>query len=329
LVEASEATWYVEEGIGEDRAIRIRGGEIVAARLDWPGGLTVGQVEDAQLISRTSGSPRGTARFASGEEALVDGLPRDASEGATLRLKVLRSAIGEAGRTKLAQARPTTDAPHPAPSLAEALEAEGEAVKRIHSLPVDGWEDLMADAFAREVHFAGGSLLLSPTPAMTLIDVDGTLAPPRLALDAVPAIAGALWRFDIGGSIGIDFPTLAEKSDRRAVDQALAKALDAWPHERTAMNGFGFVQLVARLERPSILQRVIRDRAGAAARLLLHRGEKVNDPGALLLTCHPALKAKLKQDWLTELAIRTGRQIRIETDPGLALEAGFAQSVSL
>ncbi len=329
MVKSPEAIWYVEEGIGENRAICISDGEIVAARLDWPGGLAAGQVEDARLVARTSGSSRGTARFLSGEEALVDGLPRDASEGATLRLKVLRSAIGEAGRTKLAQARPTADAPHPAPSLAEALEAEGKAVKRVHSFPIDGWEYLLTDAFAREVAFSSGSLLLSPTPAMTLIDVDGTLEPHRLALEAVPAIADALRRLDIGGSIGIDFPTLDEKAARRAVDQALAMALEDWPHERTAMNGFGFVQLVARLERPSILQRVTRNRTGAAARLLLRRGEKVNDPGALLLTCHPALKAKLSQDWLTELAIRTGRQIRIETDPGLALEAGFAQSVPL
>lgn len=323
------AEWLVEEGIGEDRAIQLSGDEIVAARLCWHEGLTAGQVEDAQLISRTSGSQRGTARFANEEEALVDRLPGDASEGAMLRLKVMRAAIGEAGRTKLATARPSNDALRPAPTLAQALEMDGHSVEIVHRFPISDWDDLASEAFTREIAFAGGSLLLAPTPAMTLIDIDGTLPSRQLALAAIPSIAATLRRMDIGGSIGIDFPTLSDKADRRAVDQALAEALADWPHERTAMNGFGFVQLVARLERASILQRLTRSRVGAAARLLLRRAEGVNDPGAILLTLHPALKTKLKQEWLDELTRRTGREIRVKTDPALALEAGFAQAVTL
>jgi ribonuclease G len=317
------AEWLVEEGIGEERAILLEGDEIVAARLQWPGTLAAGQVEDAKLVSRVSGSPRGTARFESGEEALVGRLPRDASEGAPLRLKITRAAISEAGRTKLAQARPTDEPPRPAPSLAEALQA-----RLVHRLPVSGWDELVADAFAGEIAFDGGSLILSPTPAMTLIDIDGALPPRQLALAAIPAIAATLRRLDIGGSIGIDFPTLSEKDDRRAVDQALAGALGGWPHERTAINGFGFVQLVARSERPSILHRIQSDRAGAAARLLLRRAEAVGEPGALLLACHPAVAAKLTENWLAELARRSGRTISVEPDPTLALEGAYAQAIS-
>ncbi len=329
MAEASDNTWYVEDGIGESRAVLIKDGEIAAARISWPGKLATGQVEDARLISRKAGSSRGTARFANGEEALVSALPRDASEGATLRLQVTRSAIGELGRLKLAQARPSKEAPRPAPTLAEALEAEGKAVKRVNRFPDGEWDELAGDAFSGEIAFDGGSLLLSPTPAMTLIDIDGTLPPAQLALAAVPAIAKTLHRLDIGGSVGIDFPTLSDKADRRAVDNELQSSLEGWPHERTAMNGFGFVQLVARLERPSILQRYTHGRTGAAARLLLRTAEKVSDPGALLLTFHPALKSKLSEDWLAELARRTGREIRVEIDPTLALEAGFAQAVPI
>lgn len=322
------AEWLVEEGIGESRAILIEGNAIAAARIDWPGALVAGQVEDAKLVSRSAGSSRGTVRFANGEEALADRLPKAASEGAAIRLIVTRASIGEAGRTKLAQARPTTEAPR-APTLAEALALEGHTARVVRRFPVEGWDDLLDEAFTREIAFDGGSLLLSPTPAMTLIDVDGHLSPARLALAAVPAIAAALRRFDIGGSVGIDFPTLEAKADRRAVDEALDEALAPWPHERTAMNGFGFVQLVARLSRPSLLQRAARNRTGMAARRLLRRAEGVTEPGALLLTCHPAIRAKLKEDWLAELARRTGREIRVESDPALALEAGFAQAVPL
>ncbi len=309
--------WLIEDGIGERRCALIEGGQIVAARIDLPGELTAGQVEDAVLIARTAGSARGTARFASGEEALVDRLPREASEGATLRLEVTRAAMAEAGRSKLAQARPTNAAARLAP-------LPGKVVPRF---PACDWDEVWDEAAQGMVAFPGGALHFALTPAMTVIDIDGTLRGRELALAAIAPLAAALRRFDLGGNIGIDFPTLEAKADRRAVDEALAAALADWPHERTAINGFGFVQLVARLTRPSLLHRIQLGRRDAAARRLLRRAEMVAEPGVLLLTCHHAVQAKLREDWLAELTRRTGRQVRLASDPKLALSAGFAQAV--
>ena len=138
----------------------------------------------------------------------------------------------------------------------------------------------------------------------------------------------ALAWFDLGGNIGIDFPTLADKTDRRAVDEALGAVLADWPHERTAMNGFGFVQLVARLEGPSLLHRFATARLGMAARMALRRAEIAAESGTgrvLALTVHPALKAKLMDAWLEDLTRRTGRAVEVTADPGLAIEAAHAQ----
>jgi len=318
--------WLVEQGIGEERALLVENGQALAAAIRWPGTLETGLVEDAVLVSRPRGSRRGTARFSSGEEALVDRLPANASEGATIRLEVTRPAMGERARGKLAQARPSDDSPRPAPTLAEQFGAQ--VVRRFER---GLWEEVLDEAWDGIQPFPGGSLHFSPTPAMTLVDVDGHLPPRELAVAAAQALAPAIARFGLGGSIGVDFPTLPDKAGRKAVGDtlnwSLAASLDGWNHERTAMNGFGFVQIVARLERPSLLHLLQLQPMQAGARLLLRRAEALADPGAILLTAHPAVLACLKPEWLEDLARQTGREVRIAADPALAARSGFAQIV--
>ena len=309
--------WLVEDGIGETRAILMDGDKVLAAKCRWPGELNAGQRVPAKLTSKRG--TRGTAVTAEGRELLVDKLPRDASEGSTLDLAITRAAMTERGRYKLPAARPA--------DLVSAGENIFENARHVHRFPAGAWEEVWHAASSGESAFDGGSLLFAVTPAMTLVDIDGDLDPRQLALAAVEPLATALGQFDLGGSIGIDFPTLEAKPDRKAVDTALGEALADWPHERTAMNGFGFVQIVARLEGPSLLHRFATGRIGMAARMALRRAEMVEGPGVTLLTVHPALKAKLKPEWLAELERRTARPVRIETDPGLAIEAASAQIV--
>ncbi|MFD2136294.1 hypothetical protein ACFSLT_16240 [Novosphingobium resinovorum] len=217
-------------------------------------GLTAGEVADAVLVSRRAGASRGTVRFDSGEEAFVDGLPKSASEGARQRVIVTRTAMAETGRYKLAQTRASDLALRPAPTLAESLRGGGLPVRKVRRFSDDPWPEIVAEALDGVIAFEGGSLVVTPTPAMTLIDIDGILPSPRWRWPPCPRSPTRS-----GGSTCLDrhrLPSLERKDDRRAVDDALAEALDHWPHQRTAMNGFGFVQLIARLERPSIPQRV-------------------------------------------------------------------------
>ncbi|QIG53377.1 ribonuclease [Altererythrobacter sp. BO-6] len=323
------AEWLVEEGIGEHRAIRLTKDGIEEARVQWPGAqLVVGEVADAILRQRLGEGSAGLVEFPNGQQAFGTLIPRRISIGALVRMRVTREAIAERGRLKLAQARHCEADARPALSLAEALREEGHDVEITRRFPASAdWDELWLDAARQQVDFHGGALLFAETPAMTLIDVDG--GPDRaIWSNAIPVMARALKRFDLGGNIGIDFPTVQDKSDRKVIDARLEECLQEWPHERTAMNGFGLVQIVARLERPSLLHRIARHRAAASARLLLRRAEAVEGAGAILLTCHPAVAAELKPEWLTELARRTGREVRIEPNPGLALEAPHAQIVT-
>ncbi|GGD88115.1 hypothetical protein GCM10011515_04670 [Tsuneonella deserti] len=320
----SAAGWLVEQGIGEERAVLYAAGRAIAARMRWPGALEAGMVADAVLVERVAGAPRGRARFKCGEEAVVDRLPSSASEGATLRLKVTRAALRERGRGKPAQARPSATEPRPAPMLANSL--PGATVVR--RFPDGAWDEIWSEAWDGIVPFTGGTLTFAPTPAMTLVDIDGLLPPRALALAAIPPLAGAIRRFDLSGSIGIDFPTLAARDDRKAVDAVFSTALGEWDHERTAMNGFGFVQVVARQAGPSLLHRLRFEPAGAAARMLLRRAEALEGAGALELNANPSVIATLAEPWLVELERRTGREVRTSADPSLALAAGHAQIVA-
>ena len=320
------AEWLVEQGIGEDRALLVVGENALAAAIRWPGSLEAGGVGDAVLVSRAKGSSRGTARFATGEEVLVSRLPRDAAKGAAIRLEITRPAMGERARTKRAQARPTDAIARPAPTMAEQTGG-----RIVHRFPQGLWEEVLEEAWDGVHDFSGGSLVFSPTPAMTLVDVDSAPSGPaarELALAAAQALGPALTRLDIGGSVGVDFPTLPAKADRKAVDDMLATALADRDHERTAMNGFGFVQVVSRLARPSILHRLQLQPMEAGARLLLRRAEETPLPGAILLTAHPGVLACLRAEWREVLARRTGREIRQQADPALAPRGSFAQAVA-
>lgn len=315
------AEWLVEDGIAERRAILVKNDRAIAAKLCWPGELNAGEVVRARVTARRSDSHRAVAHTERGQEILLDRVPREASEGSEHDIVVTRGSIAERGRFKQAQGRlrmHSADSVSPWP---------GKPARVVRRFPPGMWEDIWTAAATGEVAFAGGTLLFAVTPGMTVIDIDGELPARELALAAVPALAHNVRLFDLGGSIGIDFPTLPDKRDRRAVDEALSAALTDWPHERTAMNGFGFVQLVARLDGPSLLHRLAFRESDACARRLLRQAEMLQGAGRIQLTASPAVKAALRGEWLEELRRRAGCSVEVRVDPTIAPEAGHAQMV--
>ena len=163
------------------------------------------------------------------------------------------------------------------------------------------------------------------TPAMTLIDVDGYLDAEELAMRGAGEAAKAIRRLDIGGSIGIDLPTSGSKAARQVAAAAIDEHLPQ-PFERTAVNGFGFVQIVRPRSRASLIE-LAQDRAAFEARALLRRAA-LESPGSKRLVVHPAVAAVLERrtDWTQALSHQVGGAISLRPDPALPMSGGYAES---
>lgn len=309
--------WLLERGIGEARAARIVGGTIVEARI-LPEGITrAGTRLEARL--RRVGPP--TVAEAGGHEYLLPKGAKGISEGAALIIEVTREAIPGAEPWKRPLAIVTNEAaaapasldcdilPFPAPT-----DVLGEA----------GWWDLLEEARSGLVRFAGGELRISSTPAMTLIDVDGYLPPDELAVVGAAEAARAIGRLDIGGSIGVDLPTVGGKGQRQAIGEAVDAVL-AEPFERTAVNGFGFVQIVRPRLRPSLVE-LAQDRARFEARALLRRAA-FEPPGPKRIVAHPvAVKVlETRKDWIDALSRQIGGAVELRADASLPMSGGYAE----
>jgi hypothetical protein len=189
-----------------------------------------------------------------------------------------------------------------------------------------GWNDLLEEARGGTVAFAGGELRISPTPAMTLIDVDGYLPPDELAVVGAAAAAKAIRRLDIGGSIGIDLPTAGGKAARQAADAAIDAHLPQ-PFERTAVNGFGFVQVVRPWSRASLIQ-LAHDRTGFETRALLRR-TAFERAGGKRIVAQPAIIALLevRREWIQTLSRQVGGTIELRADATLPMSGGYAENL--
>jgi hypothetical protein len=304
--------WITERGIGETRFALVDGQRVLAAKIHLHGAAVAGLVLPARIIAVR---PQAIARDEEGTEYLLPKGTSGANEGEQVDIVVTRSTIPGSEPWKRPLARPALDG--------EGL-TDPVVAGAIGTIP-DEWNDIVEEARTGLVGFAGGELRLSPTPAMTLIDVDGTLPAKELALAGASAAARAVLRLDIGGSIGIDLPTIAGKADRQAVGEMIDAILPK-PFERTAMNGFGFVQIIRPRRRASLIE-LAQDRAAFEARALLRRVG--SETGAVRLVAHPAVVDILERQvtWLEELGRRIGGAVGLRADAAIAMSGGYAEPV--
>ena len=307
------ADFHLLERLGETRAAVVEDFRVVEMHIARDGdGLLAGARLPARL--KTKLGARGIAE-ANGEELLVEPWPAGATEGSTVTIEVTRAAWREPGRDRLAKARPTTMDPWPAPTLASALHARGHVLQP--GWPSDiaaQWDDAFESAELGRVSFDGGSLRLAPTPAFTTVDVDGhglaLLAP------ALKTLARTIRLWGLGGSIVVDCPA-ADRDQRQAAAELFDQAMGKLTFERTAINGFGLLQIVRPRPGPSVLERAQLDRPATRAIALLDSATRDTGTGPMRLVAEPATIRWLqaRPHLLETLARTTGRPADLRADP--------------
>ena len=222
------------------------------------------------------GARRALVEFAGGEGE-ISPIP-DCSEGSWLSAELIRSAFPEPGRWKRAVFRQAEARDFglgdfilsrwsdlTAIVCAGPMEAAqirsifGEACPeiRIDKAAID---DAQSDIWCErgitgEFVIDGGLLSIERTRAMTMIDIDGFGAAHAVNLTAARAIPWLLRLYSIGGQVGIDFLASANKAERAEIDAELGKGcVSLGQHERTAVSGFGFAQLVLPRPGPSVME---------------------------------------------------------------------------
>lgn len=344
-----------DAGPGEVRAGLVECGKLIEFRIfrlhvHSPLALTAGEEYSARIVSR-AGPNKALVILGNGVEAILQHAAQF-TEGQKLTVEITRAPVPEPGRWKLPMVRAVLETQplgrqpgdtrevifaramaNKADQLICATAATANelrdlvgSAKPIHINPqaiveVD-FDSLIEVAVIGEFPIDEGMLTIERTRAMTMIDIDGSGDAMMLNLSAAREIPRLLRLFDIGGQIGIDFLTLPDRKARLALDAVMADTCQMiGSHERTAVNGFGFVQIVRPRLGPSVFEILCETTPGrlsldSKAVALLRATAGSTGHGPRTLTAQPAIIDRILQwpDALIKLRSVLGVAIELVPD---------------
>lgn len=242
-----------DDAPGERRAALVENGVPVEIYMQRDTHWVLGEHGEGRIERKT---PSGAYILpSSGVELLVRG-KTNLPEGSVVTFEIVREAIAEPGRLKPAEAV-LTDALD-----FDSLDKAALWERRIATMALPISTKPLGDCFDEALSGASsvGDVLVSfqRTKAGLVFDVDGT--GDAFATNSVAAveIARLLRLYQVGAMVMVDFVSMESKGQRAEIVGIFdaAAAADSRPFERTAINGYGLMQIVRARPRPSVLDQL-------------------------------------------------------------------------
>lgn len=287
-----------DDAPGERRAAVVENGKIVEIHIQRDAYWVLSECGAGQIDRKT---PSGAYVVADDGSELLLRSKIAAPDGTRVMFEVIRESIAEPGRNKPAEVILRDGLPQ------GYLGKDALWDARLASLGQDMARGLIAEGF--DIAIAGQSQLgdvtvsFQRTKAGLVFDVDGIGEAFAINRVAAIEIARLLRLYQVGAMVMIDFISMEAKAQRAQIADIFdaASALDARPFERTAINGYGMMQVVRARPRPSVLDHLFGTRIATLsdetqAYWLLRAVAQSSGFGPRIVTARPEVATLLRSE---------------------------------
>lgn len=309
-----------DDAPGERRAAVVENENIVEIHIQRDALWALGECGVGRIDRKT---PSGAYVVADDGSMLLLRGKTNALEGARVMFEVTREAISEPGRIKPPEIMLRD-------SLDETVigkDALWDA--RLASLGQSAINASITEGF--DVAIAGQSQLgdvtisFQRTKAGLVFDIDGIGDAFAINMVAAREVARLLRLYQVGAMVLIDFVSMESKAQRTQIAEAFdaASVLDPRSSERTAINGYGMMQVVRARPRPSVLDQLFGTRIAALsdetqAYWLLRAVAQSSGFGARTVTTRPEVATLLQSErwatWRAQAVRLAGADMQVVAD---------------
>lgn len=289
-----------DDAPGERRAALVENGNIVEIHIQRDASWVLGETGAGRIDRKT---PSGAYVIADDDSEVLLRSKISDPEGTRVTFEVTREAITEPGRIKPAEILLRDS------GCAQASQKDALWDARLAALDKPVITASIAEGF--DIAMSGQSQLDSVTvsfqrtKAGLVFDVDGVGHAFDINRVAATEIARLLRLYRIGAMVMVDFVSMESKAQRTQIAEIFdaASIADRRPFERTAINGYGMMQVLRARPRPSVLDHLFGTRIAALsdetqAYWLLRAVAQSSGFGARTVTARPDVATLLEsQNW--------------------------------